>query len=62
MQERLTMASEPGVVHWRTRGALPAGTYYVHVAAVLTGGVTSCVHASNCLVRWSNVVKVQVPK
>jgi hypothetical protein len=62
LRERMGISSQPGVIHWRTRAPLPAGTYYVHVSALLSGGVTSCVHATNCLLRWSNVVSVRVPK
>jgi hypothetical protein len=61
LQERMRPPSQSGVVRWRTAATLPAGIYFVHVSAALSGGVTSCVHATNCLVRWSNVVRVQVP-
>jgi hypothetical protein len=61
LRERIGVAARTGVIHWRTRTALPAGTYYVHVSAAQTDGLTSCLHASNCVLRWSNVVRVKVP-
>jgi hypothetical protein len=54
-------ASAAEVVRYRTRKALAAGTYYVEVSGVETGGVTDCVpRAADCLVHWSNVRKVVV--
>jgi hypothetical protein len=61
LQERMKDLPQTGVLHWRTRTALPTGNYYVHVEAALTGGVTSCPRGINCLLRWSNIVRVQVP-
>jgi len=61
LQERMDVLSQAGVIRWRTHAALPSGIYFVHVAAALAGGVTSCVHATNCVLRWSNIVEVDVP-
>ncbi len=61
LQERMGVLTQAGVIKWRTHAALPTGVYFVHVAAALAGGVTSCVHATNCVLRWSNIVKVDVP-
>jgi hypothetical protein len=54
-------AGDAGVVRWKTRAALPKGTYYVEVSGFLTGGVTTCLPLrGNCLERWSNIRRLVV--
>lgn len=56
-------SSASGVVRWRSPQALRPGTYFVQVMAVETGGVTDCPPKQrNCYERWSNVLRVVVPK
>jgi hypothetical protein len=63
IEETITATPDPatGVVSWRTRRRLPAGTYFVEVSAIATDGVTDCVPLrGNCLVHWSNVRRLVV--
>jgi hypothetical protein len=63
IEESITAAPDPatGMVSWRTARRLAAGTYFVEVSAVATGGVTDCGPLrGNCLVHWSNMRRVVV--
>lgn len=63
LRERLAASAQSELIRWRTRRGLAPGTYYVHVSALQSDGVTSCQPPGrNCLLRWSNVIRVTVPK
>lgn len=64
LREAMRTSPDPatGVARWRTRKVLPAGTYFVEVSGVETGGVTDCrPRRPNCLMRWSNMRRVVIP-
>lgn len=64
LRESMRTSPDPatGVARWRTRKAVPAGTYYIAVSGVDTGGVTDCMpRRPTCLLRWSNVRRIVVP-
>ena len=63
IEETITARPDPatGVVSWRTSRRLSAGIYYVEVSAFATDGVTDCGPLrGNCLVHWSNVIRLAV--
>jgi hypothetical protein len=64
LREAMHTASDAmtGLTHWRTRKALPAGTYFVEVSGVQTLGITDCrPRRPDCLMRWSNMRRVVIP-
>jgi hypothetical protein len=64
LREAMHTTPDPatGVARWRTRGSIPAGTYYVEVSGVLSVGVTDCrPRRPDCLMRWSNALRVVIP-
>jgi hypothetical protein len=51
-----------GVARWRTHKTLPAGTYYVEISGIQADGITDCMpHRPDCLMRWSNSLRIVVP-
>jgi hypothetical protein len=53
--------SATGLVHWTTTKELAPGTYFVHVSAIETDGVTDCrPQERNCLVHWSNARRLVI--
>ena len=57
LREVITARPDPstGLVRWRTAKPLVPGTYFVHVSAIETDGVTDCrPQARDCLVHWSS--------
>jgi hypothetical protein len=54
--------SSTGLVRWRTTKLLAPGTYFVHVSAIETDGVTDCrPQARDCLVHWSGARRLLIP-
>jgi hypothetical protein len=50
-----------GLIHWRSRGALRPGQYYVQVSGV-DSGVTSCIPVrATCGLTWSKVFRLRIP-
>lgn len=63
LHERMNVSGTSSVLHWRTQTALPPGVYAVRVSAMLSDGFTSCIPRNpSCSLRWSNVVRVTIPR
>jgi hypothetical protein len=63
LHEAIHATADPttGIVHWKSRGVLRPGLYYVQVSGV-AAGVTSCVPVrSTCGLEWSNVKRLRMP-
>jgi hypothetical protein len=64
LREAIHASPDPatGVTHWRTRQAVPPGTYYVEVSGIKTDGITDCMpRRADCTSHWSNPRRVVVP-
>jgi hypothetical protein len=64
LREAIHASPDPatGVTHWRTRQAVPPGTYYVEVSGIKTDGITDCMpRRVECTSHWSNPRRVVVP-
>jgi hypothetical protein len=64
LSEAIRAQADPatGLVHWRSRGALRPGEYYVQVSGV-DSGVTSCIPVrATCGLTWSKVVRLRIPR
>ena len=64
LREAMQASPDPatGVARWRTHKTLPAGTYYVEISGIQAVGITDCLpQRPNCLMRWSNSLRVVVP-
>jgi hypothetical protein len=63
LQERLAGTAGTSPARWRSRHRLPAGTYFVQVSGIPTGGVTDCTPPQRgCGEDWSNVLRVAVAR
>ncbi len=59
LREQLAPTIRNGVARYRTRHRLKAGRYYVEVSGIVA---TDCLPGHACPERWSNVLRVVIPK
>jgi hypothetical protein len=64
LSEAIRTQADPatGLIHWRSRGVLRPGLYYVQVSGV-ESGVTSCIPVrATCGMTWSKVSRLRIPR